>query len=441
MAEKVEIIITAKDQATRELNKMQASFGKLKTFAAGALTAGVAVAAAGATAAIVGMGKGLQFAMDEAMEAQAGLAQLDAVLESTGSASGMTRDGLIYLADELSKYTTFTDDAIISSESLLLTFTNIGQDVFPEATKAILDMSTAFDQDLKSSTIQLGKALNDPVAGIGALSRIGVQFTEDQKVMIENLMASGDLIAAQNIILTEVQKQVSGSAVAAGNTFAGQMEIMKNRFANVAEGVGTALLPKITEIVTKLGDVLMPKIEEFGAKLATFIESEEFQQWLEDTSNWITRPDGLSASLDALGKGFSNFAAFFKSDDWNNIKIAVGFVGDALNVLLEIIKNLYVASLLWIVPMTVGLAKGEGLMGLEKSPMLPDWFKAMMTGSTNPLLAPGAPGGSVYPGLPGSTPWNNLPSSPAYNLTIITNAPAESLMNDFGMMQAWGGTP
>ena len=62
---------------------------------------------------------------------------------------------------------------------MLLTFTNIGKDVFPKATETMLDMATAMNsgmtpsaEQLKGVSIQLGKALNDPVEGISALSRV-----------------------------------------------------------------------------------------------------------------------------------------------------------------------------------------------------------------------------------------------------------------------------
>ena len=63
----------------------------------------------------------------------------------------------------------------------MLTFTGVGKDVFPQAIQTVLDMSQALGQDLKSSTVQLGKALNSPIDGITALSRVGVSFTDAQK--------------------------------------------------------------------------------------------------------------------------------------------------------------------------------------------------------------------------------------------------------------------
>ena len=38
-------------------------------------------------------------------------------------------------------------------------------DIFDQATKAALNLSTAMGSDLRSATVQVGKALNDPVKG------------------------------------------------------------------------------------------------------------------------------------------------------------------------------------------------------------------------------------------------------------------------------------
>lgn len=74
-----------------------------------------------------------------------------------------------------------------------------------------LDMATAMNGGLKPSAeqlsnqaIQLGKALNDPIIGMGALRKVGVAFTEAQKEQIKTLQESGDLMGAQKIILNEL---------------------------------------------------------------------------------------------------------------------------------------------------------------------------------------------------------------------------------------------
>jgi len=218
--------------------------------------------------AILNFGKDI---LGEAMEAQDGLTQLETVIKSTGGAAGMTADELTKMADELSQVTRFSDDAIIGGENLLLTFTNIGKDVFPDATEAMLNMSTAMKQDLKSSALQLGKALNDPIDGVGALTRVGVQFTDEQKNVIESMVKMGDVAGAQKIILEELNKEFGGSAEAAGTTFAGQLDILRNRFDNIKEQVGTALIPVLSELMDKVMIPLIPIIENAAKSFAEWI--------------------------------------------------------------------------------------------------------------------------------------------------------------------------
>lgn len=205
-------------------------------------------------------------AIQEAGAAQDNMAQLEAVLKSTGGAAGITADAAMDLAGSLSEMTRFEDDAILSGENLLLTFTNIGKDIFPQATQAMLDMSQSLGQDLKSSAIQLGKALNDPIAGVTALSRVGVTFTKSQKDMIKAMVESGDVMGAQKLILQELQKEFGGSAEAAGKTFAGSLDRLRNAFGNFQETIGTALTQN--EDFQKLLDKLITLVNDTATAFA-----------------------------------------------------------------------------------------------------------------------------------------------------------------------------
>ncbi len=154
-------------------------------------------------AAINAVGTGLSMignvigdSIKEATEFQNVFAQTQAVIESTGMAAGFTAEEMAGLASDLSAasgMSLFSDDAILGATNVLATFKEIQGVQFENATAAILDMSQAMGMDLQSATVQVGKALNDPIGGIGALSRVGVQFTEDQKAMIEEMVALGDV--------------------------------------------------------------------------------------------------------------------------------------------------------------------------------------------------------------------------------------------------------
>ena len=294
MAETVEIIINAKDQASGVLKGISGGISGLGKVALGVAKVGLAGLAVGVGALATGLG----IALSEAMEAQEGMAQLDAVLKSTGGAAGVTRDMALDLADSLSQVTRFSDDAVLAGENMLLTFTNIGADVFPMATEIMLDMSQALGQDLKTSAIQLGKALNEPISGVTSLERVGVKFTDATKDQIAAMVEAGDVAGAQAIILQELQTEFGGSAEAAGATFAGQLDILKNSLLNVAEGVGMALLPSLQTMAETVMTNILPAIQEFGAWLevnlpiaiATFGEfwASTLQPALSELWTWLS---------------------------------------------------------------------------------------------------------------------------------------------------------
>jgi hypothetical protein len=180
--------------------------------------------------------------------------QLEQRLRSTGSAAGLSAAELKTMSAELQGLTTFGDEAVLELEGLLLTFTKIRGPVFREATETVLDMSVALGQDLKSSAIQLGKALNDPVAGITALRRVGVSFTAAQQAQIKALAESGDLMSAQRLILAELSTEFGGAARAAADTFGGSLEQLKNAAGDLFEAEGG--LPQAREAIKALTQAL-----------------------------------------------------------------------------------------------------------------------------------------------------------------------------------------
>jgi hypothetical protein len=92
------------------------------------------------------------------------------------------------------------DEAIQAGENMLLTFTNVrnevgkGNDIFNQATRTVQDMAAAFGGDATSNSKILGKALNDPIKGVSALTRVGVSFTEQQKDQIKTLVESANIL-------------------------------------------------------------------------------------------------------------------------------------------------------------------------------------------------------------------------------------------------------
>lgn len=182
------------------------------------------------------------------IEQQRVMAQTEAVIKSTGGAANLTAQEINEMAGELQNLTNFGDEAIQNGQNLLLTFTQIGRDVFPRATETMLDMSQAMNQGIKESAIQLGKALNDPIMGITALRRVGIQFNESQEETIRLMVESGRVMDAQGVILDELSRQFGGSARAAVNPFTQ----LKNAIGDLGEAIGGALQPLLVPLASSL---------------------------------------------------------------------------------------------------------------------------------------------------------------------------------------------
>lgn len=233
-----------------------------------ALAIGLGVVSAAGGAAMLA----IKDMVKEASAAEEVSAKLAAVLKSTGGAAGVTSEMANDLANSLMQVTRFEDEAILSAETMLLRFKGIGKDIFPEVTKATLDLAESLGMDLNSAARLLGKALETPGVGLLRLKMAGVAFSEEQLKMIQGMAEAGNLAGAQRMILDELKTSIGGTAEAMGNTMAGKLEILKNTLGNLKETIGGALIPALTELATKLIETLnTPEVQLFIQQLATWM--------------------------------------------------------------------------------------------------------------------------------------------------------------------------
>lgn len=390
--EELEIIITAKDNASGKIQSVNTGLGQLGKLAGGAALGALTIGAAAATGATIALGKGLAYSIDQAMQAQDVQAQLEAVLKSTGGVAGVTADSANDLATALSQVTRFDDEAVLSGESLLLTFTNIGQNIFPQATQTMLDMSQALGTDLQSSATMLGKALQDPILGVSALRRVGVNFTEDQQAMIKSLVESGNALEAQNMILKELQIEFGGSAEAAGKTFGGQLDILRNNLNNVAESIGSVLIPVLSQAMSDLG----PVITDLATQLAALVQTDEFKAWLTETANFIVAQ--LIPAVMRFTEWLINdlIPGVQKASEWFNANLlpALELIGKVLGTVLPPIMSAFVKG--WEIQFKI-FEKVKGAIDsvISSFKWLIDWIGKVASGLANlklpDWLTPGSP--------------------------------------------------
>jgi hypothetical protein len=191
--------------------------------------------------------------------------QTEAIIKATGGSAKLSTEQISDMAQAMSNKTGIDDEAIQSSMNLILTFKQVrnevglGNDVFTRASQAALDLGNVFGST-DGAAKQLGKALSDPVKGISALRKAGINFTDAQKEQIKTLVESGNTLEAQKLILKEVESQVGGTAAATATDF----DRMKVAVGNVAEDLGTLLLPAFEAAARFVTEKLVPIFKQFS---------------------------------------------------------------------------------------------------------------------------------------------------------------------------------
>jgi hypothetical protein len=253
-------------------------------------------AAVGAAAGVIGFKLA-----SAAYESQKVMAQTTAIIKATGGAAGVTAKQVSELSETLSMQIGVDDELIQKSANLLLTFKQIqnqvgeNNNIFDRAVITAQDLGNVFGS-ADAAAMQLGKALSDPVKGITALRRAGINFTEQQKEQIKTLVESGDVLGAQKLILAEIESQVGGTAAASATGF----DRMRVALGNVAEEFGAILIPYIE----KFANFVIQKVVPYLNKLADVIGEK------------------------GLGSGIKMLAT-----DFVNLTTNMGAVGNALLVL------------------------------------------------------------------------------------------------------------
>jgi hypothetical protein len=241
--------------------------------------------------------------------------KLAAVITATGNAAGFNLEQMKAMASGMQSVTTVGDEVILNGMAVLATFKQIKGDGFEQATKAALDMSQVMGTDLQSSIVMIGKALNDPIKNLSAMTRAGVQFTDSQKETIKTLWEAGDAAGAQAIILKEMESQFGGAAEAARETFAGGVEAAGNALGDMQEELGFVITKN--KLFTGLAKTAEKVFISWGNKI------KENRQFLADLvkSGLVKVAQGVQGVVKVL--------RFFENA-WLGIKL----VGQAAIVLL-----------------------------------------------------------------------------------------------------------
>lgn len=233
------------------------------TTSLGGVAKGFAVFAAGGAIA-----RGVSSAIDRAEEMNSLYAITEQVIRQTGGAAGVTAEQIKTLAKEQSILTGVDKALVTEAANVILTFKNIknavgeGNDVFDRTAALALDVATVMETSVPAAAVQLAKALNDPITNLGALSRAGLTFNDQQKEQIKTLTESGNLMTAQKIILSELESQLGGTAAAAADA----SDKVANSLKEISEAAGQLFLPLLDTAAIELQHIagLTDELERYG---------------------------------------------------------------------------------------------------------------------------------------------------------------------------------
>ena len=211
-------------------------------------------------------------------------AKVNAALASTHEISGKTFEGLTESAEELSKKVLFDQAAIKDGQSMLLTFTAIKGKIYDEAIPAIADFATRFKEDLPEAANQIGKALNDPAIGMTRLQKQGVVFSESQKEVIKNFVATGQVAKAQAVILKELNTEFGGLSEAMAKTPQGQAAMFYKEWESLRLKIGGFVM----DVKSKMIPVMLSLMESMKPVASAIFEpiQRQIARITADTSGW-----------------------------------------------------------------------------------------------------------------------------------------------------------
>lgn len=254
------------------------------------------------------VGRAIGTIINNSLQAEKSLAQLDAILKSTGNAAGYTRNQLVSMAQEFQSSSTFGTNEIIDAQTRLLSYSGILGENIPRAMQAVIDQATRLGMSVSQSAETIGRALESPSKAAAALAQqgFGAAFTKEVRASIDALVAAGREGEAQIKILEILEESYGGAAEAARNTFGGALSALQNTLGDLLSGDDdslTGLTQAINDLIDTLNDPDVRKGFQFIVKGATEAATavvnltSEFGKAISQYREWLADAGRLPADM------------------------------------------------------------------------------------------------------------------------------------------------
>ncbi len=171
----------------------------------------------------------------EASRSEASINSLNIALKNAGLFSASASKELQIYASNLQKTTVYSDDAVLSSQALLATLTNLSIDGIKAATTASADLAASLNIDLQTATEMIAKAVNGNTKSFRAYG-IEIQKGTSDGERLTNVL---------NALATQ-----QGAAAAKTKTYAGAQAQLTNNQGDLLENLGKIYTQNAAVILT-----------------------------------------------------------------------------------------------------------------------------------------------------------------------------------------------
>lgn len=249
--------------------------------------------------------EGIKKLVENITQAQEATDELDRMFKQFGATVGVTRENMEQYARTIQQITTLTSESVLKAQAALLNYTSITGEQFVKVRQLAVDLSQKMGGDAAEAARDLGRALENPIAGMRLLAQVGVVLNEAQRETIRLLVEEGQTASVQRYLIDQLTIRTRGLAEASADTLGGALKQLKNNFSSLFEGQG-ANVRELTDRVKELSSVLSGKemqqsMQNLVAGIVTFAE-------------WIARAVTSAGDLAKnLGEGAAKL--FHGSDD------------------------------------------------------------------------------------------------------------------------------
>lgn len=255
--------------------------------------------------------------------------RLGVALKNSGTHARVTSGFIAEMSERLTENNKYTESNVQSIATLLLKFQSIrGERMFERLTKDAMDFASATGRDAVSAAEMLGRAMDNPIAGMRSLRmQAGLSVREMER--IKGMAEAGNTTGAQMAILSAMEKRFRGAAEKETETFSGQWKRALKELENSFENLGLAIIPHLTPLVKGFADAAQ-HVSEF-IKANKELISSTTGEWLEKIKNLV---GGVVKAFQNLAHGTGSVGDMLKAGG------AIAGIGAAFGWVTAVAKHI-----------------------------------------------------------------------------------------------------